>query len=335
MIILGYIGALLVGFTLGLLGGGGSILTVPIFVYILDIPPVEATAYSLFVVGVSASIGALKYMRKGLVNYRAAIMLAVPSLLAIFMTRKYLIPALPDTLISLGGVDITTDLIFIIILLLALLLTTIILLRYNLNQTGTGNFIKVLGLLLPAATMVFVMRQFVIPNLPQKLIFLGDILITKDLAIMLFFALVMSFSGISMIRSGNIPNSGENTSETNYPRIIFQGFIIGVITGFIGAGGGFLLVPALVLFTRLPIRLAIGTSLLIISANSLIGFIGDLTYQKIEWPFLLAFTAISVIGIFIGTYTSKYISSNQLKKGFGVFVLVMAAVIVAKEIMFD
>lgn len=336
MLILGYIGAILVGFTLGLLGGGGSILTVPIFVYILDIDPIQATAYSLFVVGVSASIGALKYMRKGLINYRAAILFAVPSFMAIFMTRKFLMPALPDTILSLGDVDITTDVLFLSVLIFALVLTAFILLKTNLNQAKTGNFVKVIWLLLPAAAMVFIMRQFVIPTLPENIFYLGDIVVTKGLAIMLIFALVMIFAGTSMIRPK--PKSKpmrEGEENTPLAKIIIYGALIGVVTGIVGAGGGFLLVPALVLFARLPIKLAIGTSLLIISANSLIGFLGDVSYQHIEWTFLLSFTSISVLGILGGIYTSQFVSADRLKRIFGLFILCMAGVIVIKELIIN
>lgn len=333
MIILGYIGAILVGFTLGLLGGGGSILTVPIFVYILDIEPVQATAYSLFVVGVSASIGALKYMRKGLISYRAAILFAVPSFMAIFMTRKFLMPVLPDTLFSLGGVDLTTDVIFMSVLVIALLLTAYILLRTNLNQTKTGNFMRVIWLLLPAALMVFMMRQFVIPKLPENLIYLGDIVISKRLTIMLIFAIVMVFAGVSMLRSTtNVKSKGDDIVKPYKIRIVFYGALIGLITGVVGAGGGFLLVPALMFFAKLPIKLAIGTSLLIISANSLIGFLGDISYQKMNWTFLLSFTSVAVVGIWIGIYTSQFINSIRLKKAFGLFILCMSGIIVIKEL---
>ena len=181
--------------------------------------------------------------------------------------------------------------------------------------------------------MVFVMRQFVIPALPENLINIGDFMLTKDAGIMILFAVVMFFSSISMIvGTKNKPGTGYSGIHFNYPVIILEGILVGTITGLVGAGGGFLIIPALVLLTRLPMKTAVGTSLLIISFKSLVGFLGDVSNQTIDWVFLLSFSGLAIIGIFLGTYISKYIAGENLKKGFGWFVMVMGIYILLKEL---
>lgn len=259
--LLGYLGALLIGVVLGLIGGGGSILTVPILVYLLYINPVTATAYSLFVVGVSASVGAVRNMQKGLVDIRTAIVFALPAFIAVYATRKYLVPAIPE-----------------------------------------------------------------------ELFHIGNFLITKDIAIMLFFALVMLVASVSMIKSKSDDNNESSQVSYNYPLILIEGLVVGVLTGIVGAGGGFLIIPALVLLAKLPMKKAVATSLLIIAIKSLIGFLGDVENLEIDWVFLLSFTALAIIGIFLGIYLSKFIEGKKLKKGFGWFVLIMGIYIIFKEL---
>lgn len=258
----GYIGALLIGLILGLIGGGGSILTVPILVYALALNPVIATAYSLFVVGTTSLVGAIKNMAKGMVDFRTAIIFAIPAFIAVYLTRAYLIPAIPDELFSLGG-----------------------------------------------------------------------FIITKNLAIMLFFAIIMLLASISMIRNIRKEAAENAPVSYNYTLIIAEGFVVGVITGIVGAGGGFLIIPALVLLAKLPMKKAVATSLFIIAVKSLIGFLGDVQNMDIDWSFLLSFTAISIIGIFIGIWLNKFIDGKKLKKGFGWFILVMGMYIIYKELI--
>lgn len=261
--IIGFAAAILIGVSLGLIGGGGSILTVPVLVYILDVDPVLATAYSLFVVGSTSLVGAGTFMKKGLVNYKTAIVFAIPSFIAVFLTRKFLVPWLPDPLFTLG-----------------------------------------------------------------------ETAITKNVGIMVFFALIMLAASISMITGKKCKDCPENEEvKFNYPMIALEGSIVGVITGIVGAGGGFLIIPALVLLARLPMRMAVGTSLLIIAAKSLIGFLGDVATQTIDWNMLLIFTGLSIIGIFIGSALSKNINEKILKTGFGWFVLVMGIYIISKELL--
>ncbi len=250
----------MIGIILGLIGGGGSILTVPVFVYLLYINPVTATAYSLFVVGVSALVGAIRNIQKGLVDFRTAIVFSIPAFIAVYISRKYLLPAIPEDLFTVG-----------------------------------------------------------------------DFLLTKNIGIMIFFAIIMLIASVSMIRSNGKAEPKASTKRFNYPLILLEGFVVGVLTGIVGAGGGFLIIPALVLLAKLPMKKAVATSLLIIAIKSLIGFIGDIETMDIDWNFLLLFTSISVVGIFIGVSLNKYIKGEKLKKGFGWFVLLMAVFILLRE----
>lgn len=262
-VVLGYIGALAIGVVLGLIGGGGSILTVPVLVYLLAIEPVIATAYSLFIVGSTALVGAVKNIRKKLVDFKTALVFAAPAFIAVYATRKYLVPAIPEEIFSIAGFTMT-----------------------------------------------------------------------KDVGIMIFFAVIMLLAAISMIR-GRKDSAREEAEEVayNYPLIILEGAVVGVLTGIVGAGGGFLIIPALVLLAKLPMKKAVATSLLIIAIKSLIGFIGDVENLEIDWSFLLSFTAISVVGIFIGIWLNKFIEGSKLKKSFGWFVLIMGIYIILKELL--
>lgn len=263
--VFGFGASILIGVSLGLIGGGGSILTLPVLVYLLHLNPVTSTAYSLFIVGSTSLVGSFTYMRKELVNYRAALVFAIPSFIAVYFTRKYLVPSIPNSLFMVGGFEVT-----------------------------------------------------------------------KNIAIMVFFALVMLAASYSMIQDKKQAKSTESDEvRFNYPMIALEGGVVGILTGIVGAGGGFLIIPALVLLARLPMKMAVGTSLLIIAAKSLIGFVGDMSNMQVDWPFLLEFTALSVVGIFVGTYMSKFIPGEKLKKSFGWFVLVMGVYIIAKELMFS
>ncbi len=260
--ILGYFGALLIGVVLGLIGGGGSILTVPVLVYLMAINPVTATAYSLFVVGTSSLVGALRNIPKKLIDFRTAIVFAIPAFIAVYLTRKFLVPAIPEE--------------------------------------------------------IFTVFNFTV---------------TKNIGIMLFFAIIMVIASISMItEKRNGRNLEEEKVSYNYPLIIIEGLLVGLLTGIVGAGGGFLIIPALVLLAKLPMKKAVATSLLIIAFKSLIGFIGDVQNMTIDWPFLLIFTGISIVGIFLGVYLNNFINGKRLKKGFGWFVLLMGIYIIGSEL---
>lgn len=263
MEILGYIASIFMGLSLGMIGGGGSILTVPILVYLFGTNPITATAYSLFIVGLTALVGGVSYLKKGEVDLKTGFMFAVPSFLGVYLTRAYLVPALPDPVFSLGS-------------------------------------------------FVF----------------------SKPLLIMLVFAILMVAASVSMIKS-NKPGAGKaNLSPAaKFLLIVAEGFIVGGVTGFVGAGGGFLIIPALVVLVGMPMKIAVGTSLFIIATKSLIGFTGDLQHHaQIEWSLLTTITVIAVFGLFIGMYLSKKVSEKGLKKGFGYFVLLMGAFILFDQL---
>jgi uncharacterized membrane protein YfcA len=258
--------ATLVGISLGLIGSGGSILTVPILVYIVGVEPMLATAYSLFIVGTTALVGGIQNALNKQVDFKTLLIFGAPSILAVYATRKWLMPLIPDPVFTLGTFTVT-----------------------------------------------------------------------KSIALMLLFAVIMILASLSMIRTPkkSAPIDESAPLRYNYPMILLEGTVVGVLTGLVGAGGGFLIIPALVLLAKMPMKLAVGTSLFIIATKSLIGFIGDLQGNEvIDWRLLGGFTFFAVVGIFIGILLSKRVPSAGLKKGFGWFVLVMGIYIVLKETLF-
>ena len=264
MEILGYFASALIGVSLGLIGGGGSILTVPVLVYLFGVDPVLATAYSLFIVGATSLVGAFPKYKDGLVNVKTAVIFGIPAIIAVYVTRAYLVPMIPSTVFSVG-----------------------------------------------------------------------DLVVTKAILMMGLFAILMVFASYSMIRDKkgvveNAPVAGPQ--KFNYPMILTEGVVVGILTGLVGAGGGFLIIPALVLFSKLPMKQAVGTSLLIIAAKSLIGFTGDLSQYKMDWTLLGIVTALAIVGIFIGNRYSRRVDGDKLKKAFGWFVLVMGIYILIKEL---
>lgn len=261
--VIGYFLAVIVGITLGLLGSGGSILSVPILVYVMQVTPILGTAYSLFVVGVTALFGSYQKTKQKLIDYQKAFMFGFPSILSVFVTRKVLLPLIPDIIFS---------------------------------------------------TEIFTL--------------------SKSVLIMIVFAIVMIFASFRMIKPSEVKIE-EASKKLNFFNIGLQGVIIGLVAGFVGAGGGFLIIPSLVLLARTPMKIAIGTSLLIVASQSLIGFLADIGQEEfIDWKLLIIFTICSVIGIFIGNKLSKKIESNNLKTIFGWFVLVMGVYILIKELFF-
>jgi uncharacterized membrane protein YfcA len=259
MEIIGYVASVFVGVILGLLGGGGSILSIPILVYLFHVEPVLASAYSLFIVGVTSFFGAIPKYREHLVNVRTGIVFGIPSIVTIFTTRKWIVPAIPDVIATFSSFTLT-----------------------------------------------------------KRVLLLG------------IFGLLMIIASISLIRRGReIKN---DTREFHFVLIIVEGILIGFLTGLVGAGGGFLIIPALVLLTGLPFKTAVGTSLFIIAINSLVGFLGDLLNYQIDWQFLLGITALAVAGIFIGNAFQRRIPAVKLRKAFGWLILTMGSYILWREI---
>lgn len=259
MEITGYLASILIGISLGLIGGGGSILTVPVLVYLFAIDTVLATTYSLFVVGSTSLVGSASYFKKGYIDFKTAFLFGLPSIIAIFITRHYMLPIIPEHIMNIG-----------------------------------------------------------------------DFVLTKSILLMVFFALLMVVASYSMIKKETEEKSPDRKASSN-SGVIVQGLVVGVITGFIGAGGGFLIIPALVRLLKLHMKTAVGTSLIIIAVNSLTGFGFSLNQNHIQWPFLITVTFIAIVGIFIGTYLSTKVDGKKLKPVFGWFVLLMGIYIIIKE----
>ncbi len=260
--IIGYISAIAVGLSLGLLGGGGSILCVPILYYLFSIPSEKATAYSLFVVGVSSIAGTFKYLEEKLVNIQALLVFGIPASISVWLNRYYIIHEIPDPILSIGSFEIG-----------------------------------------------------------------------KDIFIMLLFAVMMIGAARIMIKGRDIEETEASTS-INYPVVVITAFIVGFLTSLVGAGGGFVIIPVMVKLFKMPIKRAIGTSLALIMANSLIGFSGDISSGiDIDWLFLMKFSGLAVVGIFLGIYLSHSIPGKKLKPIFGWFVLTMGLIILIERII--
>lgn len=267
--IVGYVLVILIGFTLGLIGGGGSMLAVPVLVYFFNYPAEQATGYSLLIVGLTSFIGSYSCIRYGEFAVEALYLFALPSLVSIFCTRKFLMPSLPEHLFDIG-----------------------------------------------------------------------DFHLTKDLSILVVFSVVILFASVAMIaRKSQADRNDLMWAEffkgpLKIPFIVLLGLLVGFISGFVGAGGGFMIIPVLVIFLRLPMKKAIGTSLLIIAVNSLVGFTGNIGQMNIEWKFLAVVCGLAIAGIFAGRYLSNYISGRKLRSAFGWFSLIVGISILVKEFLF-
>ena len=262
MEIIGYTASILIGISLGLMGGGGSILTVPVLVYLFGIDAFLATEYSLFIVGISSAVGSISYLKKGLVDVKMALVFGIPSIISIFLTRTYLLPLIPEELLRIH-----------------------------------------------------------------------DFPITKNLFLLLVFAGLMILASYKMIKTDAFGQVSENDlGKGNTLLAVGEGSVVGMLTGLVGAGGGFMIIPALVNLLKVPMKTAIGTSLVIISLNSLIGFASSMNHSTIDWKLLMSITFIAIFGIIVGAQLSKKIDGKKLKPAFGWFILVMGIYIITKEI---
>lgn len=258
MMILGYLLAVMMGLTLGLIGAGGSILTVPILVYLLGVKPVVATGYSLLVVGSAALTGAVRYWRNDLVNVRAALMFTIPAMLTVLFTRSFIVPAIPDPLAG----------------------------------------------------------------------------ISKDIVIMLLFSALMIVAALFMLKPLKVtPHGHPPMTAGRAVKLVSGSAGVGFLTGMVGAGGGFLIIPTLIVLFGLHIKEAIGTSLAVIAINSLVGFKGDLAAGiPLDWPLLGTFLGLTLIGMWLGTSLAAKVDGAKLKKLFGVFTLLVGIAVLAQEL---
>ncbi len=260
MEIVGYFAALLIGLSLGLIGGGGSILTIPVLVYLFGLSPSIATGYSLFIVGCSSLAGAWKNYRKGNIHFKASFYFGISSIITVVLIRK-----------------------------------------------------------------------FVMPVLPEHFFMIGNFIVTKSLVTMLLFAMVMIVASLNMIKK-QVVKTDPDDHRIHLTKALIRGVEVGILTGVLGAGGGFLIIPILIFSFHLNMKEAIGTSLLIIAMNSLFGFAGDLFHHPFNWGLLLPITFISITGTFIGLRLGQDLPEEKLKKWFGWFVLVMGIYIIIHEL---
>ncbi|RAJ02446.1 hypothetical protein LX64_03461 [Chitinophaga skermanii] len=260
MFIVGIIAAFFIGISLGMIGGGGAILTMPVLVYLLGIPPMLATTYSLFIVGVSSAVGAVLHKPQLRTNGRVIMLFGGVSMFVVFLVRKFLVPHIPTILFS--------------------------------NE---------------------------------------HITISSAHVTMLLFAALMCVAGIAMLRD-RAEKPAHTTKHSNSLLIIY-GIATGLITGLLGAGGGFILMPALVLIIGMPIQQALGTSLFLIALNTLTGFVIDITHIDLHWTFLFFLTAIAFAGMLAGWKWGKRVPAAQLKMLFGFFLVAVAAFIFLIEMI--
>ncbi len=263
MIILGCFFASCMGVVLGSIGAGGSILLLPILVYFFEINPVLATSYSLIIVGLTALLGCYKYLVNKQVNILVALKFSIPSLIFVYLTRRFFVPLFPDNITFL-----------------------------NIN-------------------------------------------FSKDSLIMIIFSILMFISAISVLSfKERVLSMKKINLFINNLLLFLQASLVGFITGIVGAGGGFLIIPVLVIFNKLDMRTAVGTSLLIIFIKSIFGFIGDFqTGVYIESSLFFIILFFTCVGMFIGPILFKNFLSDSLKKLFSYFTLVIAAIILFNEIL--
>ena len=264
MFIVGLLASFFMGTVLSFLGAGGSILTLPILVYLFQIDIIQATTYSLLLVGLTSVFGCVASFKDKLIDFKTGIIFGIPSIIGVVLARKIVLPFLPD-------------------------------------QILVGNFI-----------------------------------LEKSFMIMILFAVLMLVSSSLMIRDRK-PVLSKTNNKNAYERniiIILEGLIVGQLTGFVGAGGGFLIIPALVLLTGLSMNIAVATSLFIIAIKSLMGYLSDLIdgFQT-DWMFVFYVCVFTLIGVFFGRILSKRVSDKQTKKLFGYMTLIISIIIIGEQII--
>lgn len=259
--IIGYGLGLLMGITLGLIGAGGSALTVPIMVFLFQLDATLATTYSLFIVGLTSLFGSFKQIKEKRIAWDFVLLFGIPSIFSIFVSRRYLLPAIPKDLFDLGSLTVS-----------------------------------------------------------------------KDNLLLGVFSIVLMAASYSMIKKQEFKEQYSDDKANNF-NLVLGGLVVGLVTGMLGAGGGFLIIPALVLWGKLPMKKAAATSLMIITINSILGFAFDEHgIRRIDWVHMFVFSVMAISGIFIGIKLSEKISGEKLKPIFGWFILAMGAFILVQQI---
>lgn len=258
-IIIGYILAIIIGLSMGIMGSGGSIMTLPIFVYLFHIDPSHALVYSLFTIGVTALLGSINHIKNKQIDYRSTFLFIIPSLLFIYLTKQLILPYIPTTF-HFGKTDINSSQI-----------------------------------------------------------------------IMFLFAFVILSSSYAMI---NMNHESFSKNKLSYFKIMLTGAFIGLLTSLFGAGGGFIIVPALVVLLGNSIHQATSTSLFIIAINSIFGFLTNyIHFYDVNWTTLIIFTVITLIGLIIGIQIKPKLNSQKMKISFGYILGIIGFSIATIEMM--
>jgi uncharacterized membrane protein YfcA len=255
----GYFALIGIGMILALIGGGGSLLSVPILVYLFSLDVVTASSYSLFIVGTTSLVGARLKQKEQRVDMQSASIFSACSVVAIFFTRKW-----------------------------------------------------------------------IVPRIPEEILFFDHFPITKRVLMLGIFALLAIASALAILLKNNLPSPSRGRSGLKL--LIPVSFSIGILVGFVGVGGGFLILPSLSFFARLPFKIAVRTTLLVIGFSSLLGFLGDVMNREINWIFLLLITCLATLGMIIGNFYSSRISAKYLRESFGWIILTIAIGILVIEI---
>ncbi|MBK8954076.1 MAG: sulfite exporter TauE/SafE family protein [Saprospiraceae bacterium] len=264
-LILAFISAILIGLSLGILGAGGAILTIPVFVYILQVNAIDAITCSLFVVCLTSLTTAIQYYKNKQVHYKAILSFGLPSLASVWFFRSIVLPAIPDPFIDFDGFEMS-----------------------------------------------------------------------KSSTLLVVFALLMYVVAYKMLKKNSRTASIEKNPKNQQLSFILHGLFVGALTGLLGAGGGFLIVPALVLLLDLEFKIAVGSSLCIIFLNTTMGLLAktEMLFQ-LDWQTLLSFTMITVLASLIGVKISDKFSSAKLKRAFGFILIFVATFMLYEELLLN
>lgn len=262
MDLIGYLASIFIGITIGLLGTGSGTLTLPVLVYLFHQESVVAGAYALFIGGFNSLFASISYFKDKLIDFKIAAYFGIPAATSAYLTRAYIVPAIPKE--------------------------------------------------------IFRFENFVL---------------TKGILFMVIFAILLILAALSMLNKIKVPSKIQlDSDKSSYQFIVVEGIVVGFLTSLVGAGGGFLVVPALVVVSKLPMKEAVGTSLVIVAAKSLFGFFGEHA-ETIDWLFITKVCAFVLIGVVIGVLLSKRIDGQKLKPIFGWFILFLGILIFIKEIV--